>query len=196
MTIDPENDQPSSVETAVETVSKPGPTLGTRLLRYAILLLILLALGIYIWKELAVQSLELKMEDQQTEMVKEQQKALDAQTRTMLRLTALPLAWAVRGEMMEGNLSQVDNYFRDFVREEGVLSVFLIGQENKVVLATNKKLETQSADQVVSQAIQDAENVLIEKSDSVFRLGVPIMSFNEKLGILVVDYEPRPKLQE
>jgi hypothetical protein len=192
MAIEPENDQPSSVEEP----AKPGPTFGTRLLRYSILVLILLALGIYIWKELAIQGLELKMEDQQIEMVKEQQKALDAQTRTMLQLTALPLAWAVRGEMMEGNLSQVDSYFRDFVREEGVLSIFLIDQENKVALATNKKLETQSADQVVSQAILDAESVLIEKSDSVYRLGVPIMSFNEKLGIMVVDYEPRTKSKE
>jgi hypothetical protein len=192
MAIDPENDQPSSIEEP----AKPGPTLGTRLLRYTILVLILLALGIYIWKELAIQSLELKMEDQQTEMAKEQQEALDAQTRTMLQLTALPLAWAVRKEMMGGNLSQVDSYFRDFVRQEGVLSIFLIDQENKVALATNKKLETQPADQVISRAIQDAESVLIEKSDSVFRMGVPIMSFNEKLGILVVDYEPQPKSKE
>jgi hypothetical protein len=43
---------------------------------------------------------------------------------------------------------------------------------------------------VVSQTIRDAENILIEKSESVLRMGVPIMSFNEKIGILVVDYEP------
>lgn len=183
---DPEYDQPSSIERD----AKPGPTLGVRLLRYAILVMILLALGMYIWKELAVQNVEMEMEEQRIEMAEEQQRALDAKTQTMLQLTALPLAWAVRGEMMQGNLSQVDDYFRNFVREEGVVSIFLIDKESKVVLATNRKLETQPADQIVSQAIRDAESVLIEKSDSVFRLGVPIMSFNEKLGVLVVDYEP------
>lgn len=184
---DLESNEPSSVEKAV----KPDPPLGTRLLRYAVLVLILLALGIYIWKELAIQDLEMERENQRTEMVEERQKALDAQTRTMLQLTALPLAWAVRGEMMRGNLSQVEDYFREFVREEGVLSIFLIDKENIIVLATNRKLETQSANQVVSQTIQEAESVLIEKSDSIMRLGVPIMGFNEKLGILVVDYEPQ-----
>ena len=192
MAEDPENDQPSSVE---ET-AKPEPTLGMRLLRYTILVLILLALGIYIWKELAVQDLKMEMEAQRTEMLEERQKALDAQARTMLQLTALPLAWAVRGEMMRGNLSQIDDYFRDFVKEAGVQGIFLIGRENTVVLATNRKLETQAADKVVSQAIQDAENVLIEKSDSIMRLGVPIMSFSEKLGILVVDYEPPTEADE
>ena len=130
------------------------------------------------------------MEFQRTEMAAQQQEALDAQARNMLRLTAPPLAWAVRAEMMRENLSQVDDYFREFVREEGVQSIFLIDKENKVVLATNRKLETQPADQVVSHSIQDAESVLIEKSDATLRMGVPIMSFNEKMGILVVDYEP------
>ncbi len=181
-----ENNESASVENA----AKPGPTLGTRLLRYTILVLVLLALGIYIWKEFAVQDLEMEMEHQRTEMAEEREKALDARTRVMLQLTALPLAWAVRGEMMRGNLSQIDDYFRDFVKEAGVQSIFLIGREDTVVLATNRKLETQAADQVVSQTIQDAENALIEESDFALRLGVPIMSFNEKIGILVVDYEP------
>ncbi len=169
---------------------KPGPPLGKRLLRYSILVLILLAVGIYIWKELAVKDLEIEMENQRTEMAEERQKALDAQARDMLRLAALPLAWSVRGEMIRENLSQIDEYFREFVKKEGVLSIFLIDKENTVVLATNRKLEEQPADQVVSQQIRDAESVLIEKSESILRMGVPIMSFNEKMGILVVDYKP------
>jgi len=193
---DTENDQPSSDEIA----DKPRPTLRTRLLRYTILALVLLVLGVYVWKELAVQDLEMEMEDLRTEMAGERQKALDAQARTMLRLTALPLAWAVRTEIMRGNLSQVDDYFREFVREDGMLSIFLIDKDNMVVLATNRKLEEQPAGQVVSQTILDAESVLVEKSDSGLRLSVPVMSLNEKLGILVVDYEPQtfqaPQLEE
>jgi hypothetical protein len=191
MTNNPENNPLPPLENG----DKPGPTLGTRLLRYSILVLLLCALGLYVWKELAIQNLEVAMEDQRIEMEKERQDSLDARTRAMLHLAARPLAWAVRAEMMQGNLNQIDDYFRDFVREKGVQSIFLIDKENKVVLATNRKLETQPADKVVSQAIQNAENVLVEGSDSLLRLGVPIMSLNEKLGILVVDYEPPAQLQ-
>ena len=184
MAIDPENFPSSSAD----KTAKPARSLGARLSLYAIFVLLLLAFGLWAWKELSVRGLEREMEDQRTEMEKEQQTALEAQARAMLQLTAMPLAWAVRSEMMQGNLSQINDYFRDFVREKGVLSIFLIDKDNKVVLATNVKLETQPADQVVSQAIRDAENIRIEKHDSFLRLGVPIMNLNEKLGILVVDY--------
>jgi len=187
MANDPENFSSSSVEKA----AKPARSLGARLSLYTIFVLLLLAFGLWVWKELSVRKLEREMGDQRTEMQSEQQTALEAQARAMLQLTALPLAWAVRSEMMQGNLSQIDDYFRDFVKERGVQSIFLIDKENKVVLATNRKLETEPADQVVSQAIRDAESIRIEKSDSMLRLGVPIMSLNEKLGILVVDYRPQ-----
>ena len=190
-----ENEQPSSAE----KTDRPTRTLASRLSIYTIFVLLALLLGVYAWKEFTVRSLERKMDLQRTEMSIQQQNALDAQARDMLRLTALPLAWAVRAEWMRGNLSQIDDYFRDFVKEAGVQAIFLIDSKNMVVLATNRKLETQSADQVVSQTIRDAESVVIEKADSIVRMAMPIMSLNEKLGILVIDYDPQasqaPKLQ-
>jgi len=184
MARDPGNNPSSSDDKA----ARPARSLGARLSLYTIFVLLLLAFGIWVWKELSVRKVEQEMGDQRIEMEKEQQTALEAQARAMLQLTAMPLAWAVRSEMMQGNLSQINDYFGDFVREKGVQSIFLIDKENKVVLATNRKLETLPADQVVSQSIRDAESVQIEKHDSVLRLGVPIMSLNEKLGVLVVDY--------
>ncbi len=191
MTQDHGDNLPSSAEKA----DKPARRIALRLFIYTtgtiIFILVLLVLGVYVWKTLAVRSLEQRLEFQETEMARERQQALHVQARDMLRLTALPLAWAVRTEMMRGNLNQIDDYFRDFVKETGVLSVLLIDRENRVALASNRKLEAQPADSVVSQAIQNADNIVIEESESFLRLGVPIMSFNEKLGILVVDYRPQ-----
>jgi hypothetical protein len=187
------NNHPSSVE-KTNTINRK---ISARFFIYTLLVLVLVILGMYLWKVLAVRSLDKKMDLQRTEMIQKQQMALDIQARDMLRLSALPLAWAVRTEMMRENLSQVDDYFRDFVREEGVLSIFLIDKENKVVLATNRKLETQSAGQVVSQTIRDAKDIVIENTGSGLRLGVPIMGFKEKMGLLVVDYQtqnfPKPE---
>ncbi len=181
------NDQPLSVDRR----DKPARSIATRLLCYTIFVLVLLVLGVYAWKILAVRSLEQEMEFQRSEMAQENQQALDVQARDMMRMVALPLAWAVRAEMMRGNLSQVDDYFRDFVKEPGVQSVLLIDKENQVVLATNRKLEAQSADRVVSKSILGSEDIVVEQSESDLRLAVPIMSFNKKIGILVMDYRPR-----
>jgi predicted Holliday junction resolvase-like endonuclease len=193
-------EQEEMYSATVEKSQKPGRPIAVRLLLYTVFILILVVLGMYGWKVLAVRDLEQKLELQRTEMAQEQQKALEIQARVMLRLTALPFAWAVRTEMMRGDLGRVEDYFGDFVREPGVLSILLIDKENQVVAATNRKYETLPADHVISQSIQDAETVVVEKSESVLRLGVPIMSFNEKIGILVVDYEPQdsqmPKSQQ
>jgi hypothetical protein len=45
-----------------------------------------------------------------------------------------------------------------------------------------------SADGQVSKAVLDATDVVIEAPGDVLRLAVPIMSYNERLGVLIVDY--------
>ena len=182
-------DQEIEHQAAVGNNDGPSPAFASRFYLVAILILILIALGMYLWKVLAVRNLQEKMELQRTEMIQDRKDALDNQAGEILRLSVLPLDWAVRSEMMRGNLSQVDDYFREFVQEAGVQTVFLIDSKNKVILATNRKLETQSGDRVVSSAIMEAEDAVIERTESRIRLGIPIMSFNEKLGILVVDYQ-------
>ncbi len=195
-----DRDQEENYASPVEKNQKPARSWAARLLLYAVFILILAVLGMYGWKVLAARNLEEKLELQRTEMAQERGQALEAQARAMLHLTALPLAWAVRTEMMRGDLGQIEDYFGDFVREPGILSVLLIDKENQVAVATNRKYETLRADSMVSRSIQDAESVVVEKSDSTLRLGVPIMSFNEKIGILVVDYrlqDPQtPKSQQ
>jgi hypothetical protein len=161
-----------------------------RLVRFVIFLLMVLVVSMYVWKQFAVRSAETKLEVERSKMMAAQSRALDDQAQQMLRLTALPLAWAVRTEMMRGTLDQVDDYFRDLIRTPGVLLVALIGKEDKVVLATNRKLETQAADGLFSKTIRNTDDIVIENSESVLRLGVPIMSPNEKLGVLVMEYRP------
>ena len=174
----------------VQKPEKPKSTLAARIRLYTYMLLILIIIGMYVWRMFSVQSLEKRLEAQRTEMIQQRQEAVDLQAQSMLRMTAQPLAWAVRAEMMRDNLSQVDDYFRDFVRGEGVQSIFLIDAKNQVAVATNRKLEAQPVDNVVSQEIRNTKTVVIEPTESGMRVGIPIMSFNEKIGILVMDYTP------
>jgi hypothetical protein len=153
-------------------------------------LLILLPLGFYAWRALTVRSLEHRMEEQKTEMTEARQQALKLQARDMLRLAARPFAWAVRAEMLRGNLGQVDDYLRQFVREGGVRSLMLVGKDGKIQLASDRKLETQSAEPLVSKAIRSATDVVIEEPGDFIRMGVPVMGFDDRMGVLVIDYAP------
>lgn len=155
----------------------------------AILLLLLVAGSLYLWKVWAVRSAEQRFAAERTQFSTAQRQAIEGQSREMLRLAARPLAWAVRAELLRGNVGQVDDYFREFVREHGVNAMLLVGPDRKVQLATNRKLETQAADGLVSKAILDAVDVTVEVIGTGMRMGVPVMGFDRKLGVLVIDYD-------
>lgn len=154
-------------------------------------LLVLLALALYAWKTVAVRGLEARLAQQRSESSSARRQALDAQARELLRLTARPLAWSVRAEMLRGNLGQVDDYFRELVRERGVASIMLVDDKGRIALATNRKLETQPATSLVSKALLEAPDVASEEAGAQLRLAVPVMAFDRRLGTLIVDYDLR-----
>lgn len=149
--------------------------------------------GFYGWKLWTVRGLERQFAAERNQLSTAQRQAIEGQAREMLRLSARPLAWAVRAELVRGNVSQVDDYLREFVRERGVNAIALVGPDRKIQLATNRKLETQPADALVSKTILDATDVVIEPAGSTFRMGLPIMGFDRRFGVLVIDYDPTAK---
>ena len=156
----------------------------------AFLVVLLLLGGAYGYRVWEMRGLEQRFALERSQVSTAQRRALDVQARDLLRLAARPLAWAVRAELLRGNLGQVDDYFREFVRERGVNSVLLVAPDGKILLATNRKLETQAADTLVPKAILDAPDVSLETAGGLLRLGVPVMGFDRRLGLLVIDYDP------
>jgi hypothetical protein len=152
-------------------------------------LLILATLSVYVWKRIAVRGLEARLAQERSASSSAQRLALDAQARELLRLTARPLAWSVRAELLRGNLGQVDDYFRELVRERGVAAIMLVDEKGRIALATNRKLETQPAESLVKPALLGASDVVSEESGSSLRLAVPVMAFDRRLGTLIVDYD-------
>ncbi len=178
---------------ASEPARPPRSRLTLYLTGGVITLLILLAAGVWVWKALAVRSLEARLASARNESSSARRQALTMQARDLLRLTARPLAWAIRAELLRSNLGQVDDYFREFVRERGVSSLMLVGPDGRIVLATDRKRETQPADGLVSKALLEATDVAVEEAGTTLRLGVPVMGFDKRLGLLVVDYDSQAR---
>jgi hypothetical protein len=153
-------------------------------------LLLLLIGGSYLFKVWEMRGLERRFAAERDQLSTAQRQALDLQARDLLRLAARPLAWAVRAELLQGNLGQVDDYFREFVRERGVTAVLLVGPDGKILLATNRKLETQAAEAFVSKTLLQAPDATLEETGGLVRLAVPVMGFDRRLGLLVIDYDP------
>ncbi len=191
------SDAPAPGPAAVDGRERPAskPTHFTQRQRVVYLggaLILLFALGtlaVYVWKGVAVRTIERRFAVERAESSSAQRQALTTQARDLLRLTARPLAWSVRAELLRGNTGQIDDYFRELVHERGVASLILVDKDGRIALATNRKLETQPAASVVSMALLGASEVASEESGSSLRMAVPVMAFDRRLGTLVVDYD-------
>lgn len=118
--------------------------------------------------------------------------ALRVQGHELLRLSALPLSWAVRTELLQKDLSEVGVYFRQIVREPRVRRAALVGSDGVVQVASNQKLEGKSAAEVFPGVPMSApEPQMLEPSPDEVVMTVPVMGLTERLGTLVVGYEPR-----
>lgn len=153
----------------------------------AVLLAFILVV-LVVWNRYALHSLDQAAQAERVQMTQAQAKALDTQGREILRLAALPLGWAVRAEMLKDNLQQVDDYFRRFVRERGVESIVLVDRTGKVAVATDRKLEGQAASGLVSAGLLEAIEPTFEERPPAIRLAVPVMGFDSRVGVLILDY--------
>jgi len=183
---------PTAPEKPAEPAAAAGAFRGSRALLYgagAILILLALVLGaVMVWSRISVRRLEQTLVTQRADLAEERKRALSVQGREMLRLAALPLGWAVRAEVLKDNLQQVDDYFRRFVREPGVQRMLYVDAKGVVALATDRKLEGQPATGLVASSHLAAVEPVIEETPEGLRLAIPIMAFEARAGMLIVDY--------
>jgi len=153
--------------------------------------LAVLVVIVFIWRVFSVQGLEKKMIQQRVSITEKSQQLLAENTRGMLRLTTVPLVWAVRKEMISENYGQINEYLSSFVRERNIQQIVLVKADGTIVVATDKKLEGSRATSVFPQHLFEQNDVTItdDKSGDL-QVAAPIMGLNARLGTLILIYRP------
>lgn len=142
--------------------------------------LLLVAAAMYAWKEIATFREQRRVRQD-----------VERRTGELLRLAAVPLAWAVRTEVMGDNLGQVEAYFDRFVKEPHVRRLILADAGGRIVVSTDTSLEGKEAGLALPDTPLDANDVRVETpQEGFYRLVVPVMGFDSRLGTLVVEYAP------
>lgn len=162
---------------------KPGGYIMKHKMVYALLfILVVVSLGAFI----KIKLMENEFNKQTTAMELDYQNKIDSLTGRQLALTSKVLSWAVRSELTRENKEQVNQFFMNFIKEPGVINVkFVDARTSKVTLSTDKKDEsTPFTDQV---ALMTPETINY-KNDSILSVITPIMNLNNKIGILVIEY--------
>ena len=187
------------VENNDTTPSKSG---GMRLERKIMLglvaALVIVVVGMYGWKVAAVNAVENRLaqvEAQQAEaraqIINQAKQLEDARVEEALRLFSIPFAWAIRRELMAGNVNQVDQYLGQLVQIRGFESAVLAQPDGKVIVASDRKKLVEPFSSLYPDVDLNTNEIKLEKAgNGTFRAIIPILGLNKQLGVVVVEYVP------
>jgi hypothetical protein len=181
---------PSNRATSSDTSKVPIPTQSRSkmILKYwhfyVILFLILALAGMYIGKNMAVSKARAELTQRAAQVIGEQ-------NGSFLRLASIPLVWAVRSEMLRGNLDQVDQYLTLFVKEPGMKEIIVAGPDGVGLVATNKKREGATvAGLFPPEFLKSNLTTLSTLANGDLVVAAPVMGLNSRLGTLILVSSP------
>lgn len=156
------------------------------------MVIVLLGIGLttaVIWYEVQLSQVR-RAADSRAERVRlEAEKELAANAGSLLRLSALPLAWAIRDAMLRQQMSDVDDYVTRMVQQPHVRLVLFADPDGTIRIASDRKLQGSAATDVVPDAPIDTSEPAVTDSRGESTVTVPIMGYDRRLGTLVYRYK-------
>ena len=157
--------------------------------------IILLFAALWIWKALEIKNLKKEHEKKETLLKQKANELLLQSDYKYLKLLAKPYGWAIRTEMMKGNIEAVNLYANDMVKEKSFQTITVVDDKGMVISSTNKKLEGKSYASVGNAAYLRNDSTVVNKvDDNTLEISSPVMGFNKKIGKLIFNYMP-PKAE-
>lgn len=153
---------------------------------------LVLLIAIWIWKSIEITNIR-RTAESNDQLLKEQAiKSIVTSKEEQLKLLAKPYVWAVRTELMKGNISQVNLYADDLIKEKNFLRIAIANDSGIIVSSTDKKDEGKPFTSIGEAAALNNNDTVVENTgDSVLTVTSPIMGFNNRLGTLYIKYAIR-----
>lgn len=127
---------------------------------------------------------------QRAEWDKQAEARQAAMVKQSLSQFGVPLAWAIRREMMGSNLDQVDQYVTDLVKLDGFEGVTVAKADGSIVVASDRRHLGAAFGSLHAERYLTAEQISAEETaPGQWLLVVPVMGLNARLGTVAVDYQ-------
>lgn len=150
---------------------------------------LVLLIALWIWKSVEVANVRRTAESNYQALKQQAIKSIVTSNEEQLKLLAKPYVWAVRTELMKGNINQVNLYADDMIKEKNFLLIAVANDSGIIVSSTNKKDEAKPFTSIGEAASLNNNNTMVENTgDSVLIVTSPIMGFNSRLGTLFIKY--------
>lgn len=183
---------------AIDAGKPKGMSWERKIMLGLVAALLLVVVYMYGWKVAAVDAVENKLSQVETQraeahaqLVNQAKQLNDRHAEEALRLFSIPFAWAIRRELMVGNLDQVDQYFGELVQIRGFKSAVLAKPDGKVIVASDRKKLVETFSSLYPGANLDSNEITLEKtSNGSFYAIIPIFGLNKNRGTVVLEYLP------
>jgi len=151
-----------------------------------VFVLLCLLIAVVIVAFIRIKLLERSFNKQRETLLVQYQTKVDSVLQSDRLTTVKVFSWAVRSELIRDNRDQVNQFFMNFIKEPGVKKIKLIDPVSaKAIISTDKKEEGL----VFADPAIFTEEIAIRHRDSVTQIISPVMGLNEKIGVLVIEYE-------
>jgi len=148
---------------------------------------------LYVSKGIAVRQAQAAAMAQRAEWVKQVDAHHADTVKQSLTLFGMPLAWAIRREMMAGNLDQVDQYVSDLVKLKGVERVTVATADGVIAVASDRgEVGATFGSLYAERYLSVGQIVAEETAPGQWLLVVPVMGLTARLGTVAIDYQAPP----
>jgi len=150
---------------------------------------LVLLITVWIWKSIEISNVRGKAERDHQALKEQAIKGIVTSKEEQLKLLTIPYVWAVRTEMMKGNINQINLYALDLIKEKNFQRIAIANDSGIIVSSTDKKDEGKPFTSIGEVAALTNNDTMVENTgDSVLIVTSPIMGFNKRLGTLFFKY--------
>lgn len=160
----------------------------------AAIVLAVLLVGLFIWFSIKIRINENNFNNVKTQLITQYESKIDSLRVDQIKFATEVFSWSVRSELLRENTENLNQLLTTFVKESGANLVQLIyPKDNVVLLSSDKKFEGST---ITDIKFTDIESTIVLNDQNTVKIICPVMGFNEKIGILIVDLKQKEKIKE
>lgn len=147
--------------------------------------LVLAIVGVYLWGNYKVNRLEREYAANTGKLVTMDKIRVDSLSLANAQLTTKVFGWAVRSELLRGNVENAELFLNGLIKEQNIEQIDLIDPNTqKIIKSTNKKDEGTA---ITNPAVLGTDKQITQSHDNLgYTIINPVMGLDSKIGILVV----------
>lgn len=125
----------------MDTNNETTKMAGNKMMLIVGLVATVLIIGIWIWKSTQLSAVKKQSATAMQQLKDQMTNQIQYSEKLYLKSIAKPFIWAIRSEMLKNNISQVNLYANEMVKEKNFQKVLVANDKGMVILSTNKKEE-------------------------------------------------------